>query len=58
LCQATLAVELDYVLSVHAPGPAATVETIEHVEADGEVTNVTEIIIVPPEMMPPLDAPP
>jgi len=58
LCQATLAVELDYVLAIHAPGAAATVETIEHVEVDGEVTNVTEVIIVPPTMMPPLDAPP
>jgi hypothetical protein len=55
---ATLAVELDYVLAVSSPDPAAVVQPIEHVEVDGEVTNVTEVIIVPPTMMPPLAAVP
>lgn len=58
LCMATLAVELDYVLAVSSPDPAAVVQPIEHVEVDGEVTNVTEVIIVPPTMMPPLAAVP
>jgi len=58
LSQAMLRVELGYVLTVSAPaGVVDGVSIIEHAEVSGTVTNVTEDIVIPPTMMPPLPVP-
>lgn len=57
LSQATLRVELTYILEVSPPVDDAGVYPIEHAEVSGTVTNVTEDIVIPPEMMPPLPPP-
>lgn len=58
LSQAMLRVELAYVLTVEAPeGVDDAVSIIEHAEVSGTVTNVTEDIVIPPTMMPPLSPP-
>lgn len=51
LSQATLRVELGYVLEVTAP-PEGAIEIIEHAEVTGTVYHETEAIPVPPNMMP------
>jgi len=58
LSQAVLRTQLAYVLCVQAPaGVADAVSIIEHAEVSGTVTNVTEDIVIPPTMMPPLPSP-
>jgi hypothetical protein len=61
LSQASLRTDFGYVLCVTAPAgtlPDSATTIIEHAEVGGVVVNITEPIIVPPEMMSPLPPPP
>lgn len=57
LSQATLTLQLGYVTTVSMPAgvPGAALDTIEHVEVGGEAIDVNVPIVIPPEIIPPLE---